>query len=227
MFTSSATTIPNPNLVPETGLTYEGGFRLHFAEATLKVTAFNGKYENFLQTVAVPLTGCSCVHPVAEYRQGRGQWHRAGRALAGHADRQPVRQRDLSARHQHHHRQAVAVPGAVQGAGRGAICRDRRQLFVDGRGRLGDQQEPDRHHRGVPTSGYAIPKLYATLQLGQLIDRRLGDTKLILGVENIFDTAYRDAATYVNRSNVNYRESLTNPLVEVGRNFTAKLQHTF
>jgi hypothetical protein len=51
-----------------------------------------------------------------------------------------------------------------------------------------------------------------------------GDTKLIVGVENIFDTAYRDASTF---ANVAFPQTLTNPLVEVGRNFTAKVQHTF
>jgi hemoglobin/transferrin/lactoferrin receptor protein len=43
-------------------------------------------------------------------------------------------------------------------------------------------------------------------------------------VENIFNTAYRDASTF---ANVTYPQTLTNPLVEVGRNFTARLQHTF
>jgi hemoglobin/transferrin/lactoferrin receptor protein len=74
------------------------------------------------------------------------------------------------------------------------------------------------------TAGYAIPKLYATIQLGKVISPQLGDTKLILGVENIFNTAYRDASTF---ANVAFPQTLTNPLVEVGRNFTARLQHTF
>ena len=74
------------------------------------------------------------------------------------------------------------------------------------------------------TSGYAIPKLYATLQLGKLVSPQLGDTKLILGVENIFNTAYVDASTFVNRS---YPRSFTNPLVETGRNISVKVQHTF
>jgi len=41
---------------------------------------------------------------------------------------------------------------------------------------------------------------------------RPGDTKRILGPENIFDTAYRDASTF---ANVSYPQSLTNPLLEV------------
>ncbi|MDB5615903.1 TonB-dependent receptor [Tardiphaga sp.] len=74
------------------------------------------------------------------------------------------------------------------------------------------------------TSGYAIPKLYATFRLGQLVTPAWGDTKLILGVENVFNTAYVDASTFVNMF---YATTLTNPLVEVGRNFTMRGQHTF
>ncbi|TAJ34057.1 MAG: TonB-dependent receptor, partial [Bosea sp. (in: a-proteobacteria)] len=74
------------------------------------------------------------------------------------------------------------------------------------------------------TAAYAIPKIYATLHLGKLISPSLGDTKLIIGVENIFDRTYRDASTFVNTA---YAQSLTNPLVEAGRNYTLKLQHTF
>jgi len=52
--------------------------------------------------------------------------------------------------------------------------------------------------REYETAAYAVP--------------RPGDTKRILGPENIFDTAYRDASTF---ANVSYPQSLTNPLLEV------------
>jgi hemoglobin/transferrin/lactoferrin receptor protein len=75
-----------------------------------------------------------------------------------------------------------------------------------------------------PTPGYAIPSLYATFQLGKLVSPSLGDTKLTLGLENIFNRAYIDAATF---ANVAFPQSMTNPLVEAGRDYTAKLTHTF
>ncbi|MFH1342251.1 MAG: TonB-dependent receptor [Pseudomonadota bacterium] len=227
MFASSATTIPNPNLVPETGLTYEGGFRLHSAEATLKVTAFYSKYENFLQTVSAPLANCSA----CTQAQNIGKAEVKGIELEERWQVTPTVNLFGSATYLHGTNTTTGRPLPFLAPFRGRVGVQYASLdasyslmavvdWATSKNRIDTTAE-------YPTSGYAIPKLYATLQLGQLIDRRLGDTKLILGVENIFDTAYRDAATFVNRSNVNYRESLTNPLVEVGRNFTAKLQHTF
>lgn len=75
-----------------------------------------------------------------------------------------------------------------------------------------------------PTGAYAVPSIYASFDLGVLVSRRLGDTKLHLSLQNIFDTSYASASTYVNRS---YSQSMYNPLLEPGRNFTARLTHTF
>jgi hemoglobin/transferrin/lactoferrin receptor protein len=74
------------------------------------------------------------------------------------------------------------------------------------------------------TAGYAVPSLYATLQLGTLISPVLGDTRLTLGLENIFDKAYIDAATF---ANVSFPPSKYNPLINPGRNFNVKMTHTF
>jgi hemoglobin/transferrin/lactoferrin receptor protein len=57
-----------------------------------------------------------------------------------------------------------------------------------------------------------------------LISPNLGDTRLTLGAENLFNTAYVDAATF---ANVSFARSLTNPLLEPGRNFTFRITHTF
>jgi hemoglobin/transferrin/lactoferrin receptor protein len=224
LYSSTATTIPNPNLQPERGVTYEGGARFHFANAELKVTAFDTQYENFLQTVAVTFNGS------AGYTQTRN----VGRA--------EVTGVELEARWQ-------ATPTVnlftnfAQLRGTNTVTDTPLPFLAPYRGRVGIQYaDPDGAFsvlgvvdwaaaktridtkQEVTTAGYAIPKVYATLQLGKLVSRQLGDTKLILGIENIFDTAYRDASTFVNMS---YPQTLTNPLVEVGRNFTMKVQHTF
>lgn len=227
MFGSSGTSLPNPGLAPETGVTYEGGFRFHVADAMLKVTAFNSRYENFLQTVAVTFPNCN---PCTQ-SQNIGKAEVNGVELEERWQVTPTVNLFGNATYLHGTNTTTGRPLPFLAPFRGRVGVQYASLdasysllavvdWATSKNRIDTRAE-------FPTSGYAIPKLYATLQLGQLIDRRLGDTKLILGVENIFDTAYRDAATFVNRSNVNYRESLTNPLVEVGRNFTAKLQHTF
>jgi hemoglobin/transferrin/lactoferrin receptor protein len=224
LFTSSATSIPNPGLVPETGVTYEGGFRFHVSNATLKVTAFNSKYENFLQTVPVVFNGSA----------GFTQSQNIGKA--------EVNGVELEERWQA--TETVNLFGsATYIRGTNTTANTPLPFLSPFRGRVGVQYaavDASFSVEGVidwaarksridatqefQTAGYAIPKLYATFQLGKLITPQWGDTKLIVGVENIFDTAYRDASTF---ANVAFPQTLTNPLVEVGRNFTAKVQHTF
>ena len=226
MFSSTATSIPNPGLVPEKGVTYEGGFRFHVADATLKVTAFNSKYENFLQSVAVTFSGCS---PCTQ-TQNIGRAEVTGVELEERWQVTPTVNLFGNATYLHGTDTTTGKPLSYLAPFRGRVGVQYASLdasysvmavvdWATSKNRIDTAAE-------FPTSGYAIPKIYATLHLGRLVDRRLGDTKLILGVENIFNTAYRDASTFANLTN-NYRQTLTNPLVEVGRNFTAKLQHTF
>ncbi|MDD1529004.1 TonB-dependent receptor [Bradyrhizobium sp. WBOS7] len=224
LFAVTATQLPNPNLKPESGVTYEGGARFHTTHAELKVTAFDTHYENFLQTTAVTLNG------VGGYTQSQN---------VGKAEVTGV---ELEARWQI--TPAVNLfTSFAQLRGTNTVTDKPLPFLAPYRGRLGIQYadasgaysilgvidwaasktriDPAQEYT---TSGYAIPKLYATLQLGKLVSPQLGDTKLILGLENIFNTAYVDASTFVNRS---YPRSFTNPLVETGRNVSVKLQHTF
>jgi hemoglobin/transferrin/lactoferrin receptor protein len=224
LFASSATTIPNPGLVPEKGLTFEGGFRLHAADATLKVTAFNSRYENFLQTVPVTFNG------VAGFTQAQnvGKAEVTGVELEERWQVTPTVNLFGNAAYLYGTNTTTNKPLPFLAPFRGRIGVQYASLdssysivavvdWATRKSRIDTAQE-------FQTAGYAIPKLYATVQLGKVISPQLGDTKLILGVENIFNTAYRDASTFVN---VAYPQTLTNPLVEVGRNFTAKVQHTF
>ncbi len=224
MFASTATTIPNPGLVPETGVTYEGGFRLHFADATLKVTAFDSRYENFLQTVPVTFND-----------------------LAGFTQSQNIGKAEVTGVELEERWQVTPTVNLFGNAayldGTNTTTGKPLPFLAPFRGRVGVQYASLNSSYSImavvdwaarksridaaqefQTAGYAIPKLYATIQLGKVVSPQLGDTKLILGVENIFNTAYRDASTF---ANVAFPQTLTNPLVEVGRNFTAKLQHTF
>lgn len=223
-FAIGASTIPNPFLQPERGVTLEGGARFHVGNAELKVTAFDTHYENFLQTVAVTFNGVG----------GFTQTQNVGKA--------EVTGVELEARWQVT-RTVNLFTNAAQLRGTNTVTGAPLPFLAPYRGRVGVQYaDPDAGFSllGVvdwaarksridaasefETAGYAIPKIYATLQLGTLVSPQLGDTKLILGVENIFNTAYRDASTF---ANINFPQTLTNPLVEVGRNFTAKIQHTF
>ena len=224
LFSSSATSIPNPDLAPEKGLTYEGGFRVHVADATLKVTAFNSRYENFLQSVAVTFNGA------AGFTQARniGKAEVSGVELEERWQATPTVNIFGNATYLYGTNTTTANPLPFLAPFRGRVGVQYASLdssysimavldWAARKSRIDGAQE-------FQTAGYAIPKLYATVQLGKVVSPQLGDTKLILGVENIFNAAYRDASTFVN---VAFPQTLTNPLVEAGRNFTAKIQHTF
>jgi hemoglobin/transferrin/lactoferrin receptor protein len=62
------------------------------------------------------------------------------------------------------------------------------------------------------------------LRLDRLIDPALRETRLIVTADNLLNTAYRSGATYANLA---YPVSLTNPLLEPGRNITVTIRHRF
>jgi hemoglobin/transferrin/lactoferrin receptor protein len=224
LFNSTATMIPNPDLQPETGMTYEGGFRVHVSNATLKVTAFDSYYQNLIQARRVVYNRS----PLFTQNQNVGDAHIQGVEIEERWQVTPAFNifgnltllqgtnttinLPLPYIAPLHGRSGVQY--APPGAGYSVMA------FVDwasAKTRIDPTQE-------YPTAGYAIPSIFATMQLGTLVSPVLGDTRLTLGLENIFDKAYVDAATF---SNVAFPPSMYNPLVNPGRNFTAKLTHTF
>ncbi|WP_024881867.1 TonB-dependent receptor [Methylosinus sp. LW3] len=224
LFNSTATSLPNPNLQPETGVTYEGGLRLHVAEATASITGFHSVYHNLLQTQSVTYMGVSTYTQSQNVGRAEidgvefeGRWQATpelnlfgnftmlegtntttGRPLPSIA---PFRARFGV---------QVAPPGA--GYSLQAVLN-----AAAGKTRIDTTQE-------YKTSGYVVLNLYSSFDLGVLISPKLGDTRLSIGLENVFNTAYVDAATF---ANVSYGRSVTNPLLEPGRNFIVKLTHNF
>lgn len=223
LFAFSGTSIPNPELKPETGLTYEGGFQLNFPTATFKVTAFDSHYANFLQSVFVNYNGASVTqsqnvgHATVNGVEAEWRWQATSSFnLHGNAAWLQATNTDTDAPLPFiaPWKGRVGVQYAPIGSGYavGAAVD-----WASAKTRINTTQE-------YPTGAYAVPSIYASFDLGVLVSRRLGDTKLHLSLQNIFDTSYASASTYVNRS---YSQSMYNPLLEPGRNFTARLTHTF
>lgn len=72
-------------------------------------------------------------------------------------------------------------------------------------------------------AGFAVSEIYADLKLGQI----LNDAKnmyLTLGVDNIFNQKGVNPTTF---EDVNSPQTLTNPLIEPGRNFYAKFRYEY
>jgi hemoglobin/transferrin/lactoferrin receptor protein len=224
LFSSSATTVPNPYLKPETGLTYEGGVRAHLADATVTVTGFHSIYQNLILTVPVTFEGLNTF----TQNQNVGDAQIDGFEIEERWQATPSINlfNNIAGLRATNTTTGVPLPYIAPLRGRSGVqyappdsgySIEGVLNWAAGKTRIDPSQE-------FPTAGYAIANLYATLQLGRLISSKLGDTRLSLGVENIFDTAYVDAATF---ANVAYGQSLTNPLLEPGRTFTIKVVHTF
>jgi hemoglobin/transferrin/lactoferrin receptor protein len=74
-----------------------------------------------------------------------------------------------------------------------------------------------------PVRGYAVANLGVDLALDPY-SALLRNTRLIASVDNLFNVAYRSGATYANMA---YPESMTNPLLEPGRNVRITLRRRF
>ena len=224
MYSASATTVPNPYLEPEKGVTYEGGFNVHTDSGNVKITAYNSRYENFLQTVAVRYQGAAGYTQTQNVAEAEVK----GIELEGRWQATPQINVFGSAAYTYGTNLTTGVPLPYIAPFRGRVgvqyVAADASYSVMGVVDWATQKSRIDASQEYETAAYAVPKIYATLHLGKLVSPTLGDTKLILGLENIFDTAYRDASTF---ANVSYPQSLTNPLLEVGRNFTVKVQHTF
>ena len=224
LFNSTATQIPNPSLQPETSLTYEGGFRFHLNQATVKVTTFDSLYHNLILAVPVKYNGSSAYTQnqnvgdaeiqgieIEERWQLTPAFNIFGNAtmLRGTNTTTDMPLAYISPFHGR-----TGVQYAPPGAGYSLMT------FVDwasAKTRIDPTQE-------YPTAAYAVWNMFATFELGTVISPSLGDTRVTLGLENILNALYVDAATFANPA---YPRSMYNPLVNPGRNFTAKLTHTF
>ncbi len=222
-YTGTSYTIPNPALKPERGTTVEAGTRLHFDTATVGLTAFRSDYRDFLENANTTYQGLPATQRrnVGQVRiQGvesdwRWQLTRAvnlyGNASYLHAtnrktDRPLASIAPLSGLVGLQYvgaNEAYALSGEVQ--------------WAKGQSRYDARTE-------YPAAGFGVVNLYAQLQLDRLGLPQLGNTQVVLGVNNLFDRAYRTAAT---SSNVAYAMTDLNPLLEPGRSFSLTLRTRF
>ncbi len=216
--------LPNPALRPERGTWFEGGFRLHFDDGSnLSFTGYYDRYRDFVQTVPVIFDGTSSTQPQNVARaetegvEAEGKWqidpafNLFGNITYTRAT-DLIKNIPLAYIAPLHGRIGVQyVPEAIGYSLMASMD------WATSKTRIDPTQE-------YPTDGYAVFNLSAQLMLGDLVEPQLGDTRLIVSVDNVFDAAYRSAATY---ANVAYAESMTNPLLEPGRSFTFTLRHRF
>lgn len=222
-YTGTSYTIPNPALKPERGTNMEVGSRLHFESATVGLTAFRSNYRDFLENVVTTYQGLPATQRrnVGEARiQGleldwRWQMTREvnlyGNASYLHATNRSTG-RPLASIAPMSGLMGVQYMGANE-----AYALSGELQWAKGQSRYDARNE-------YPASGFGVVNLYAQLQLDRLGLPQLGNTQLIFGVNNVFDRAYRTAAT---SSNVAYAMTDLNPLLEPGRSFSLTVRTRF
>ena len=219
----STYTIPNPDLEPERGINYEGGVRFHLADATIGMTGFYSKFENFLLNVPTSYMGYAATQrqnvgdaeitgAEADWRwQVAPSWNVFGNVTALRATNTTTH---------------TPLPYIAPLSGRAGLqyALAEQGLAFTGTLDWGAAKTRIDTSQEYKTDGYAIVNLSAEMRLDRLVSPSLGNTTLVLTANNVLDTAYRSAATAANTS---YRESLSNPLLEPGRGFTVALRNRF
>ena len=218
--TSSGLQLPNPSISPERGLTFEAGYRVRLPSASLTLAAFHSQFNNFIATVQVGGGNTQ--------RQNVGTVTIDGAELEGRWQILPnvtlfgtattLLATNLTTN--------LPVPyitplfgnfGAQYASTSGAYSVIGRIDWAASKTRIDPAQE-------FPTAGYAVANTYVELKLNELISHKVGDSTLIFGFENIFNTAYVRASTV---PSMTYPWSSTNPLTEPGMNFTVTLRSRF
>lgn len=213
--------IPNPDIEPEKGLTYEAGLRLLFPTFRANLVGFVGQYEDFIERdVRIIFNGEPAVQiqnigeaeirgveldaqwlPAPDWRvSGNLTWLRG----TDEQNEMPLSQ----------------IP-ALNGFASVRYEPAANHYYVEATTSWALDKERVDPATERPREGYAIFNVYAGLDLQEAISRDLPNATLRLALENVFDERYRLATT---PEDIRFPVSPTNPLIEPGRNFKIALR---
>ncbi|CUR82368.1 TonB-dependent hemoglobin/transferrin/lactoferrin family receptor [Achromobacter xylosoxidans] len=222
-FTGTSYSFPNPQLKPERGTNADIGARLHFDDATVGLTAFRSNFRDFIESVDTMYMGL----PATQRRNvGRARvqglesdWRwQVTRALNVYGSASYLHATNLVTKRPLPSIAALSGLMGVQYVGPNeAYALSGELQWAKGQNRYDDRKE-------YPAGGFGVVNLYAQLQLDKLGLPRVGNTQAVLGISNLFNRAYRSAAT---ASNVNYPMTDQNPLLQPGRSFNLTLRTRF
>ena len=218
----SGYSLPNPALKPERGVSVEGGLRLHNEIVTGNVTAYYARYNDFVETVNVDYQGT-----VSTQAQNVQQVELTGiegdmsakiaQDTAIYGNFTYTRATDLETS------KPLAYVAPLHGTlglhyAREAIYALHAEIvWSDVKTRIDPAQE-------FGTGAFGVVNVGGEIALAPWVGEYMKNTRLIVSIDNLFNVSYRDGATY---ANVAYPESMTNPLLEPGRNFTFTLRYRF
>lgn len=213
--------VPNPDLSPEDGVTYEVGTRLRLSHLRANFTTFWSEYTNLIIRRPVVFQGLP-----SSQRQNAGSARVQGFELESTWTHTQHWETFMNAAYLYATDTATGRPlpyipplngllGTrytfeqgiyVEGVGKGSLRKNR----------IDTEQERD-------TAGFVVFNLYAGANLWE-VSESFPELRLTVGLENVFDQAYRQPATV---EDIRFPNSNTNPLVEPGRAFSLALLSRF
>jgi hemoglobin/transferrin/lactoferrin receptor protein len=216
--------VPNPNLQPERGETYEAGLRFPFSNFTAGVTAFKSVYHNLIYSKPIIYNGVAATQfqnvESAETRgvEAEARWQ-ATEEWRFSATLATLRGEDTSS----HKPLPFIAPFRTRLSAHYAPAGE--PWFAEVVSEVASAKTRIDTSQEYPTAAYAILDLYGGLELRKFFhDASLPNAQLTASVHNIFNVRYVDPTT---APNVSYPVSATNPLQEPGRSFYASLRIRF
>ncbi|MGX3098073.1 TonB-dependent receptor plug domain-containing protein [Helicobacter sp. 23-1046] len=223
--------VANPDIKPEYSQTAELGFRFNTGEHFIGLTGFFTNYHDMIltrvytnQTLLDAITGGNPGNAYLTRSENVGRAYITGAELEGRhhfLDSKVELNYNLAYNYGHDitNNKPIAYIAPIYGNAMLKFNFDKvyisvMERFYGAKTRIDPQ---DSNPEGK-TAAYAMTDMYAGVKLGEF-KSTLKDMELIFGISNVFNTIGRNPVTGMN---ANYALSVTNPLVEPGRNFTLK-----
>lgn len=213
--------VPNPDIKPETGITYETGARYYSKDFNANFIVFTSDYRDLIdRNVAVIYDG----NPATQI-QNIGEASISGiefdftwkpsNNLTAKANINWIEGRDTA------NNKPLAQIMPLNGfASLRYESQSSNELYVEGTTEWAMDNDVIDSSQERERSGYMVYNLYAGMNPGVLFGKNLKDTELRFGIENLFDTSYVMPTV---PESISYAQSKTNPLVQPGRNFKVGL----
>lgn len=217
---ASGTLFANPLLTPERGRTFELGYRVHMPKGSLNVAAFHSEFTDFIATVQIG-NGNTQKQNVGSVNfdgvESEGRWEFYPNVTLFGAATALQATNITTGLPQPYIAPVYGNVGLQYAPPASGISLIGKVDWAVAKTRIDPAQE-------YPTGGYAVLNLFANFNLSELTGRKLGDTTVAFGLENVFDTYYQRGSTVPSTS---FPYTNTNPLSEPGRNFTVTLRTRF
>jgi hemoglobin/transferrin/lactoferrin receptor protein len=211
--------IPNPNLKPEDGITYEAGIRFAISKLNINLTGFQSDYSNFITRQPITFQGLPSFQ---NQNTGKARvqgvemdlnwfifnnWNFFGNASFYEGT-------DLSLN------KPLSYIPPFRGIAALRYTLSNKSAYVElaSSGSLKKERIDDLAERTSPS--YAILNFRLGYDLGSL-HKKMPPITLRMGLENIFNTTYRLPTTV---ENIAYVQGIANPLAEPGRYFFVSLK---